>query len=258
MRAGNPRGARPLLVAQAVLFAALGLSGCEAMQFSADASGSESITLDRQTVVRWNGTVDARIGNHREPDTILVDYELTVTASATERAERLAADFAVQSATGDDGALELSVPTWLDAGLRGTVEIFVPQGMHIQARQASGTLWVESAGGHVEVLSAGPVRVRADRDIDVRTSAGNALVDTEARVGARVSVASERGDVQIGLPREFSARLFLQSAGALVVDHPAISPSLVRRNALEATIGAVGGADVRGMAGGRLVVVVSE
>lgn len=201
--------------------AALGV-GC-GPSFSAPLSFEGTVEVPASVVTL---TVDARVpvvvrGTRR--DDAGVELEGTITASAADTAERVAASYAVDDEAEGDTGLRILMPLPSQGQIQGRLTLSIPRDLDLVVVSRGGTAEVDGMEAAMDVQSAGGVVVRgAEGPTRVRSESGGVLVDTPLPPSAAIDVAATDGDVQVILPVSPSARIEATAPGGVSSGHPSL------------------------------------
>ena len=217
---------RALFVAGGVGFSlalAFGPLGCEVGPTAA-ASGvlTSTVTLDRfdEALVVDSVLPVAVIGARRSD--VLVEVELTITASSAEVAERALAAYAIQ-VEGSGGTRVITAAGPSQGRASGLLRIEAPRDLPLEVSSKGGSARVEGMAAAVAIQAVGPVQLLDARsDAVVRVEVGGAQVDTPLRPGQRVDVGAGSGDVVIALPANPDGRFDAEAPGGVASAHPAL------------------------------------
>lgn len=211
--------------------------GCgEGHSGSADRTLTSTITAGGARLLTVQAPVALEVTGHPSRTTILAALDVTITASTATRA-RTVAEGLVIDAVAKDEQLELRVAIPSDAGISGTLKLTVPAYLDLGLRVA-GTVMVGRVDGEIGVEAQSSVKITgAKRSVAVAATAGNVLIDSDTPQSTVLDARTGSGDMELTLFERPSLDLeaSVTGQGQVVIAHPAF-PQAINSSSYRAAV----------------------
>lgn len=186
--------------------------------FTETRSFTSTVTIGNATRLQVDVLVPLVIVGERRDD-VVVELDLSVTASATDVAQR-ALDAWTLGEGNEGGTAFVVVGPPSDGFLGGSAVVRAPRDVDLRILQRGGTVGVADMERGIEIDSVGAVQVAAaDDDLVIRVESGDVRADHQLRAGARVDIAVGNGNVQVDLPVPLDANVDAASTQGVTSMH---------------------------------------
>jgi hypothetical protein len=202
---------------------AVGAAGClTGEQHTVERTLTSTVTLSRESLVFVNLPIPVVIEGSNRTDDVVIEVDLTVTASSSTVADLKADEVKIETKSEND-ALLVAITEPPRVTLGGRCSILMPADVDLKVLGRGGTVDVVSMEGQIEIDAITHVRVVGVQDnMDVAIENGNALIESEAPPGKLLVVNLNRGDIDLTLPAAVSANIEADviGSGNIVIAHP--------------------------------------
>ena len=186
--------------------------------FTETRSFTSTITIGNATRLQVDVLVPLVVLGERRDD-VVVELELSVTASASDVARRALDAWTLGEGNEDRTAFVVVGPP-ADGLIGGSARVRAPRDIDLRVLQRNGTVGVADMERAIQIDAVGPVQVAAaDDDLVIRVESGDVRADHQLRAGARVDIAVANGNVQVDLPVPLDANVDAASTQGVTSMH---------------------------------------